>query len=100
MVEIRKPIITVTGITGFIGSQVGFEVLKSKNYKLRGTTRDLNSDKIDALRNRVSGDANLVFKLNNTLSFRTGFNCTFEDKPIVPVTRFVYAITNGVQVNF
>ncbi|MER2998296.1 DUF481 domain-containing protein [Pontibacter populi] len=57
-------------------------------------------NKIDALRNRVSGDANLVFKLNNTLSFRTGFNCTFEDKPIVPVTRFVYAITNGVQVNF
>jgi hypothetical protein len=56
--------------------------------------------KIDAFRNRVSGDANLLFKLNNTLSFRTGFNCTFEDKPIVPVTRFVYAITNGIQFNF
>ncbi|WP_162426454.1 DUF481 domain-containing protein [Pontibacter pudoricolor] len=56
--------------------------------------------KIGAFRNRVSGDANLLFKLNNTLSFRTGFNCTFENKPIVPVTRFVYAITNGIQVNF
>ncbi len=57
-------------------------------------------NKIEAFRNRVSGDAYLLFKLNNTLSFRTGFNCTFEDKPIVPVTRFVYAITNGIQVNF
>ena len=56
MVEIRKPIITVTGITGYIGSQVGFEVLKSKNYKLRGTTRDLNSDKIDALRKLFGSD--------------------------------------------
>jgi hypothetical protein len=55
---------------------------------------------IDAFRNRISGDMNLVVKLNSTLSFRTGFNCTFEDKPLVPVTRFVYAITNGVQVNF
>lgn len=55
---------------------------------------------INAFRNRVSGDMNLVVKLNSTLSFRTGFNCTFEDKPVVPVTRFVYALTNGVQVNF
>jgi len=55
---------------------------------------------IDAFRNRVSGDTNLLVKLNSTLSFRTGFNCTYEDKPIVPVTRFVYAITNGIQLNF
>ncbi|MBB6610348.1 DUF481 domain-containing protein [Pontibacter sp. Tf4] len=55
---------------------------------------------IDAFRNRVSGDLNLLFKLNTLLSFKTGFNCTYEDRPIVPVTRFVYAITNGVQVNF
>ncbi|MBC5773511.1 DUF481 domain-containing protein [Pontibacter sp. KCTC 32443] len=57
-------------------------------------------DKIDSFRNRVSGDANLLVKLNNTLSFKTAFNCTFEDKPIVPVTKFVYAISNGVQLNF
>ncbi|HEY4651508.1 MAG TPA: DUF481 domain-containing protein [Pontibacter sp.] len=51
-------------------------------------------------RNRVSGDTSLQVKLNNVLSFKTGFNCTFEDKPLVPVTRFVYALTNGVQLNF
>ncbi|MEJ8756653.1 DUF481 domain-containing protein [Pontibacter sp. H259] len=55
---------------------------------------------ITTFRNRISGDTNLLFKLNNTLAFKTGFNCTYEDEPIVPVTRFVYAITNGIQLNF
>ena len=56
--------------------------------------------KIDDFRNRVSGDVSLNFKVNTKFSFRTNFNCVFEDEPIVPVTRFVYAISNGVQVNF
>ncbi|MDX5420547.1 MAG: DUF481 domain-containing protein, partial [Hymenobacteraceae bacterium] len=55
---------------------------------------------IDKFRNRVSGDLTLNFKLNNRLTFRTNFNCTYEDEPIVPVTNFVYAITNGIQVQF
>ncbi|MEJ8801781.1 DUF481 domain-containing protein [Pontibacter sp. H249] len=56
--------------------------------------------KIDDFRNRVSGDVSLNFKLNDKFSFRTNFNCVFEDEPVVPVTRFVYAITNGIRVNF
>ncbi|MBC5991595.1 DUF481 domain-containing protein [Pontibacter cellulosilyticus] len=55
---------------------------------------------IDDFRNRISGDVSLNFKVNSKFSFRTNFNCVFEDEPIVPVTRFVYAISNGVQVNF
>ncbi|WP_439883042.1 DUF481 domain-containing protein [Pontibacter sp. MBLB2868] len=56
--------------------------------------------KADIFRNRVSGDVSLNFKLNTKLSFRTNFSCTYEDEPIVPVTHFVYAITNGIQVAF
>jgi len=55
---------------------------------------------IDKFRNRISGDLSLNFKLNSRLSFRTNFNCTYEDEPIVPVTRFVYAVSNGLQLQF
>ncbi|RIJ41572.1 DUF481 domain-containing protein [Pontibacter oryzae] len=58
------------------------------------------ADSIDKWRNRVSGDVSLIVKLGNRLSFRTNFNCTYEDEPIVPITNFVYAITNGIQVQF
>lgn len=57
-------------------------------------------NKIDDFRNRVSGDVSLNFKVNDRFSFKTNFNCVFEDEPIVPVTRFVYTLTNGIQVNF
>lgn len=55
---------------------------------------------IDSFRNRVSGDVTLQVNLTTKFSFKTNFSCTFEDEPIVPVTRFVYAISNGIQVQF
>jgi Protein of unknown function, DUF481 len=57
-------------------------------------------DNVHAFRNRVSGDVTLQVKLTNKFSFRTNFSCTYEDEPIVPVTKFVYAISNGIQVQF
>ncbi|MCX2739228.1 DUF481 domain-containing protein [Pontibacter anaerobius] len=57
-------------------------------------------DNIDSFRNRVSGDLTLQVKLTNKFSFKTNFSCTYEDEPIVPVTRFVYAISNGIQLQF
>ena len=55
---------------------------------------------IDAFRNRVSGDISLAVKLNKVLAIKTSFNCTYEDRPIVPVTKFVYTLTNGIAINF
>ncbi|WP_347159320.1 DUF481 domain-containing protein [Pontibacter chitinilyticus] len=55
---------------------------------------------IERLRNRVSGNASLGVKLNSRFKFRTNFTCTYEDRPIVPVTNFVYALTNGIEVQF
>ncbi|ARS34881.1 hypothetical protein CA264_05180 [Pontibacter actiniarum] len=57
-------------------------------------------DNISKFRNRVSGDVTLLVKLSNRFTFKTNFSCTYEDEPIVPITNFVYAITNGIQVQF
>ena len=46
-----RPIVTVTGITGYIGSHVGLLLLKDGSYRVRGTVRSKNNaDKIDPLR--------------------------------------------------
>ncbi|MDX5345815.1 MAG: DUF481 domain-containing protein [Hymenobacteraceae bacterium] len=55
---------------------------------------------ISGFRQRLSGDINFLFKINNKLRFRTNFNCTYDNRPIVPVTKFIYSLTNGVQANF
>lgn len=55
---------------------------------------------IKSLRNRVSGEFGINVRLLNKVSMKTNFSCTYEDRPIVPVTRFIYAITNGVQLEF
>ncbi|MFD1188475.1 DUF481 domain-containing protein [Pontibacter rugosus] len=58
------------------------------------------ADSIEKWRNRVSGDVSLQFKLNNRLTFKVNFTCTYEDEPIVPITNFVYTLSNGLQVQF
>ncbi|MCC9137352.1 hypothetical protein ACFSKU_08165 [Pontibacter silvestris] len=58
------------------------------------------AESIDKFRNRVSGDISLSVKVYKSLTLKTGFTCVYEDEPIVPVTRFVYSITNGVAVQF
>jgi nucleoside-diphosphate-sugar epimerase len=51
MVEGKKSIVTITGISGFIGSQVCLDFLKSGEYHVRGTVRDSkNEAKISPLR--------------------------------------------------
>lgn len=55
---------------------------------------------ISTFRHRVSGDITIGAKLNKYLTLRTGFNCTYESIPIVPVTKFIYSMTNGVQMAF
>ena len=46
-----KPIVTITGISGFIGSRVCLDFLISGEYRVRGTVRDhKNEAKIAPLR--------------------------------------------------
>ncbi|MCJ8166322.1 DUF481 domain-containing protein [Pontibacter sp. E15-1] len=89
------------------------DLIKSTNYlSLKSTlTEQVSTNAIvyyqtgydkglASFRNRISGDVTLQVKLTSKFSLRTNFNCTYEDEPIIPITRFVYAISNGVQVQF
>ncbi|MFT2007762.1 DUF481 domain-containing protein [Pontibacter sp. 13R65] len=89
------------------------DLLKSTNYtSIRAKLNDLVStsaivyyqtgyDKaISRLRNRLSGDVGFDVKIYGKLSLRTNFNFTFEDEPIVPVTKFIYSINNGFKYEF
>lgn len=55
---------------------------------------------IEQFRNRVSGEISLGVNINKVLVLKTKFNGTYEDQPIVPVTKFVYAIVNGIELRF
>jgi len=46
-----KPLVTITGITGYVGSQVGMVFLESDKFRVRGTVRSKdNTSKIDPLK--------------------------------------------------
>ena len=47
----NKPIVTITGVTGYVGSQVCLLFLKNGQYKVRGTVRSLTKEeKINPLK--------------------------------------------------
>ena len=51
MVENTKPIVVITGVSGYLGSQVALTFLKDGSYNVRGTVRDTkNPVKIEPLR--------------------------------------------------
>ena len=52
----NRPIVTLTGISGFLGSHVGLQLLQDGSYRVRGTVRSkTNTKKIDPLR-KAYGD--------------------------------------------
>ena len=47
----EKPLVTITGISGFIGGQVALQCIQDGGYRIRGTVRDkTNEAKIAPLR--------------------------------------------------
>jgi nucleoside-diphosphate-sugar epimerase len=44
MVDVAKPLVTITGVTGFVGSRVCLDFLKSGEYRIRGTVRDTKNE--------------------------------------------------------
>lgn len=51
-------------------------------------------------RNRISGDFQFSIKVTDKLSFVTNFTSQYEDKPIIPIKKMVYTLTNGISWNF
>ncbi len=50
-------------------------------------------------RNRFNSDTNLSVKVNEMISLRTSFVWAFDTDPVVPITKFIYSISNGIQFN-
>ena len=56
MVQAAKPIVTITGVSGFIGAQVCLDFLKAGEFTVRGTVRDKNNESKIAPLRKAFGD--------------------------------------------
>ena len=54
----------------------------------------------DVFRNRINGDIVLSFTINKRLAFNAEFSGQFEDRPIVPINKFIYSVKNGIRWTF
>ncbi|MEO0330552.1 MAG: DUF481 domain-containing protein [Bacteroidota bacterium] len=54
----------------------------------------------DFFRHRVSADVNILVNLTSKLALQTSASITYENRPVVPIPKFVYRVTNGIQLNF
>ena len=55
--EDSRPVVTVTGITGYLGSHVTLILLREGKYRVRGTVRSkTNAEKLDPIRNAFGQD--------------------------------------------
>ena len=52
---------------------------------------------INRVRNRYSGDINLNSKITKRFSLTNHLNFSFEDRPIVPITRFIFSFRTGIN---
>lgn len=51
-------------------------------------------------RSRLNIDTNLAFKITKHLAFNTTFSAAYDANPVVPVTQFIYRLTNGISLTF
>lgn len=56
MVDAGKPVVTITGISGFIGSYICLDFLKTGEFTVRGTVRDKNNEAKIAPLKKAFGD--------------------------------------------
>lgn len=51
---------------------------------------------ISKIRNRYSADININSKITRRLNLTNHFDFSYEDKPVVPITRFIFSFRTGV----
>lgn len=91
------------------GNRVQVEFFKASTYlsvrRSIGEQVDFNAvvyyqtgydNRINDMRHRVSGNFNLNTKITERLSLNNSFEMSYEDKPIVPITKFIYALRTGL----
>lgn len=51
-------------------------------------------------RNRLNSQLNILAKISKRFSFSFAVNFQYEDKPVVPITKIIYDIRNGIAFRF
>lgn len=59
-----------------------------------------NDSAIDAFRNRVSGQLEFKNALTNQFKIKMTSNFLLDDKPIIPLNKFIYEVYFGVEYSF
>ena len=54
----------------------------------------------DVFRNRLSGVIGLEFGIIRQLKFVLDFSIHYEDRPIIPINKIVYRLSNGLRWEF
>lgn len=54
----------------------------------------------DFFRHRVSADVNILVNITSKLALQTSAGIAYENRPVVPIPKFIYRVTNGLQISF
>lgn len=54
----------------------------------------------DVFRHRISFDTGLSFEVSKVITFTTTFIYAYENRPIVPIVKYLYVLNNGIKINF
>lgn len=83
-------------------NNIVFRFAVSETFNLNGILYyQVGYDKdIKKFRNRYSGEINLNAKISKKLNLVNSFNYSYEDRPIVPVTPFIFSFTTGINMEF
>ncbi|RYZ25967.1 MAG: DUF481 domain-containing protein [Chitinophagaceae bacterium] len=57
-------------------------------------------NKLGDFRHRVSGETNITSRISGKVRIKTSFNALLDNRPVVPLTHFLYNLTTGLQANF
>ncbi len=79
---------------------VRWDIVKNVNFNTIFYYQVGYDQRINAARNRISSTTNFNFKISKHLSFTTSIAMAYEDKPIIPITRFIYSVENGLKLEF
>lgn len=81
-----------------LNSYFVLRLVLSDNFEYNGSTyfQSGYDASIDRLRNRVAHTSNLIARVTGRLSLTVSFDMNYEDRPIVPITPFIFNIRNGL----
>lgn len=84
--------------TNYLSSRI--KITENANFNIIAYYQTGYDSEHDFFRHRISADANLLINLTSKLAFRATAGFAFENRPIVPVSKLVYSVMNGIQVSF